>query len=256
MVRLCLYIAQAVQTKLAVATMFMMQPTIAGVADQGLSISRNADDDGHRQRRDGAVDEAADAEHDVLKVEVEEAVHAGYEACSAYMTTKARAVEHAEGGELLGVHAGTGFLYCVHKKYLRKEITRKKSSSGRNLSQAQKNYASPSIQTVLSVSESHRFGPVNEVRGLYRRSGISPCPEDSLLGCDRIIAQLPGNCKSNLAYPRTRPNSTCGSRCCLGRERKKIKNERRHWTAIRVLHISQSDIIILQPPPDVKCEDA
>ena len=34
---------------------------------------------------------------------------------------------------------------------------------------------SSSIQTVLSVSELHRFGL--SARGLYRRSGIAPCPE-------------------------------------------------------------------------------
>ena len=37
----------------------------------------------------------------------------------------------------------------------------------------------------LSVSELHRFSP--KARGLYRRSGISPCPEDYLLA--KSIAQ-------------------------------------------------------------------
>ena len=39
-------------------------------------------------------------------------------------------------------------------------------------------FPSSSIQTILSVPESHRIGP--KARGLYRRSGISPCPEDDV----------------------------------------------------------------------------
>ncbi len=35
------------------------------------------------------------------------------------------------------------------------------------------------IQTLLSVPESHRIS--ENARGLYRRSGISPCPEDILM---------------------------------------------------------------------------
>ena len=38
-------------------------------------------------------------------------------------------------------------------------------------------YPSSSIQTILSVLELHQILPL-PARGLYRRSGISPCPED------------------------------------------------------------------------------
>ena len=43
-------------------------------------------------------------------------------------------------------------------------------------------YLSSPIQTILSVSESHRILR-RSARGLYRRSGISPCPEDTLFKC-------------------------------------------------------------------------
>ena len=39
------------------------------------------------------------------------------------------------------------------------------------------------IQTVLSVPESHRVSHQKVGRGLYRRSGISPCPEDIRFSC-------------------------------------------------------------------------
>ncbi len=44
------------------------------------------------------------------------------------------------------------------------------------------------IQTILSVSESHRFS--HTARGLYRRSGITPCPEDTLSSCIYSIAHI------------------------------------------------------------------
>ena len=36
------------------------------------------------------------------------------------------------------------------------------------------------IQTVLSVTESHRFGCIVQFTDFHCRSGISPCPEDIL----------------------------------------------------------------------------
>ena len=39
---------------------------------------------------------------------------------------------------------------------------------------------SSSIQTILSVSELHRFGTLARARGLYRRWGIAPRPEDTV----------------------------------------------------------------------------
>lgn len=39
--------------------------------------------------------------------------------------------------------------------------------------------SSSSIQTLLSASEFHRINAFG-ARGLYRRSGISPCPEDCI----------------------------------------------------------------------------
>ncbi len=52
-----------------------------------------------------------------------------------------------------------------------------------NQSHAQKVRCLPSsIQTILSVPELHRF--CHTARGLYRRSGITPCPEDHLPLCE------------------------------------------------------------------------
>ena len=50
------------------------------------------------------------------------------------------------------------------------------------------------IQTVLSVPESHRISvsqghAMPYARGLYRRSGISPCPEDLFI-CSYSIADI------------------------------------------------------------------
>lgn len=39
-------------------------------------------------------------------------------------------------------------------------------------------YTPSLIQTILSVPESHRFSHVSMGRGLYRRWGITPRPED------------------------------------------------------------------------------
>jgi len=44
--------------------------------------------------------------------------------------------------------------------------------------QAPRDQYSSSIQTILSVPEFNRFNPFYGSRGLYRRSGISPCPEE------------------------------------------------------------------------------
>ncbi len=46
-------------------------------------------------------------------------------------------------------------------------------------------FASSFIQTLLLVSDLHRimrstFSHIKNARGLYRQSGISPCPEDML----------------------------------------------------------------------------
>ena len=51
------------------------------------------------------------------------------------------------------------------------------------------------IQTILSVSESHRILRKN-ARGLYRRSGISPCPEE--ISFFPIIIQKPYDFKNFL----------------------------------------------------------
>ena len=46
------------------------------------------------------------------------------------------------------------------------------------------NQYSSSIQTILSVPELNRFNPFYRSRGLHRRSGISPCPEECDAKCD------------------------------------------------------------------------
>ena len=48
---------------------------------------------------------------------------------------------------------------------------------------------SSSIQTVLSVLESHQI-MCSRTRGLYRRSGISPCPEDFLLSSSIMLVLI------------------------------------------------------------------
>ena len=71
---------------------------------------------------------------------------------------------------------------------------------------------SSSIQTVLSVLESHQILR-DHARGLilsekhfsskaYRRSGISPCPEDLLLTCSIVTISLPPIAVKPLSYFR------------------------------------------------------
>ena len=47
----------------------------------------------------------------------------------------------------------------------------------KNCTKTYRSYFSSPIQTILSVLESHQILRRN-ARGLYRRSGISPCPEE------------------------------------------------------------------------------
>ena len=57
---------------------------------------------------------------------------------------------------------------------------------------------SSSIQTILSVSESHRFG-TQSARGLYRRWGLAPRPEE-LIPYVVIITVYAVICKHFLLY--------------------------------------------------------
>lgn len=53
-----------------------------------------------------------------------------------------------------------------------------------------------SIQTLLSVLEFHQVSHISTARGLYRRSGITPCPEDMFIFYIFIIHSLMQNFNS------------------------------------------------------------
>ena len=176
----------------------------AGAADRDHLYE--ADHDGDESGGDGAVDEAADADDDVLEVKVEEVVDA-----REYLRYPhdhiGQGGEHGEDGELLSVdfpQGGGGFSDIHYKCTSRQKFdARRNVSSGRNYCKGAK-YASSLIQT---VTVGIGLAPIHAAARLADFTAdreFHPALKTSCSFVAIMIAPLPRKCKRKIDFSRRR----------------------------------------------------